>query len=112
MFTLKVGRSAQYQDIAENETRLRVPFEIVRPVLDEDGNPTADDDGSPIMEVVAERNESFPISVKLEEVQTVLRRHLEVFTEDWNRFEANKERQAQLDSSQEVANSISGITIE
>ena len=75
LFTLKVGKAEQYQDIDANETRLRVPFEIV------------DAEGV----VVNALNESFPITATLPEVEDALKRHLEVFTQDSERFEANKE---------------------
>jgi hypothetical protein len=92
---LKVGQAEQYQDIDQNETRLRVPFTV----LNEAG------------ELVEERNESFPISATVTEVRETLQRHLTVIEEDLTRHEANKERDAQLAQSQEVAAAISGITL-
>jgi hypothetical protein len=111
MFTLKVGKAEQYQDIEQNETRLRVPFMILRPVIDEDSQPVLDDSGEAAFEVMTERVESFPITAKLPEVEELLQRHLDVFTEDWQRFEDNKERQAALAQSQEVADKISNLTL-
>ena len=95
MWTLKVGTAEQYQDIEQNETRLRVPFKVF------DENDV----------LVEERNESFPITASLAEVQEVLARQLTVIEEDHKRFEANKEREAALAQSQEVAASISGVTL-
>ena len=95
MFMLKVGKPEQYQDIEQNETRLRVPFQV----LDEDG------------EVLTERIESFPISVKVSEVKETLKRHLDVYTDDHQRYEAGKEHQANLDQSQQVIDEISGLTL-
>jgi hypothetical protein len=96
MFSLKVGQAEQYHDIAQDETRLRVPFQI----LDAEGG------------VATERVESFPITVTLKEVEETLQRHLTVFAEDTERFEANAQRQADLDHAAEVASQISNITIE
>jgi hypothetical protein len=95
MFTLKVGTAEQYQDIEQGETRLRVPFQI----LDADG------------QVATERIESFPLTVKVLEVKETLKRHLDVYTEDHQRYEAGKEHQAHLDQSQDVADKISGLTL-
>ena len=110
MWTLKVGTAEQYQDIEQNETRLRVPFGVYRPVLDENEQPVVEG-GEAVLELVEERNESFPITASLAEVQEVLARQLAVIEEDHKRFEANKEREAALAQSQEVAASISGITL-
>lgn len=109
-FTLKVGKAETYQDIEQNETRLRVPFGIYRPALDEEQQPVIED-GEPVLELVEERNESFPIATKLAEVEETLQRHLTVYTEDHERYESGKAHQADLDQSQEVADSISNITI-
>jgi hypothetical protein len=95
MFTLKVGKAETYQDIEQSETRLRVPFKVF------DENDV----------LVEERNESFPITATLAEVQEVLKRQLEVIEEDHKRFAANKDREAALAQSQEVADSISGIIL-
>ena len=95
MFTLKVGKAETYQDIEQNETRLRVPFEI----LNEAG------------EVVEVRNESFALGTPIEEVQETLQRHLTVYTEDHIRYEAGKEQQANLDAAGALAEEISNITI-
>jgi hypothetical protein len=94
-FTLKVGTAEHYQDIEQNETRLRVPFEIL----------TAEG------EVATERIESFPLTATEDEIREVLQRHLTVYTEDFNRYEANKEHQESLNTSQEVAENISGLTL-
>jgi DNA-binding FadR family transcriptional regulator len=111
MYTLKVAQAEQYQDIEQNETRLRVPFMVYRAIVDAEGNPVLDGQGQPTQELVEERNESFPISSTVEEVRETLQRHLTVIEEDWTRHEANKERDAQLTQSQEVAAAISGITL-
>ncbi len=95
MFTLKVGKPEQYQDIEQSETRLRVPFQI----LDANG------------EVATERIESFPITAIVPEVEATLQRHLDVYTEDHQRYEAGREHQAHLDQSQEVIEEISGLTL-
>lgn len=95
MFTLKVGTAETYQDIEQNETRLRIPFEIV--------NETG--------EVVEVRNESFALGTSADEVKETLQRHLTVYTEDHVRYEAGKARQASLDKSQVLAEEISNITI-
>lgn len=110
MFKLKVGTAEQYQDIEQDETRLRVPFGVYRPVLDENEQPVVEE-GEAVLELVEERIDSFPITATKEEVQETLQRHLTVIEEDWKRFEANKEREAALAQSQEVAASISGITL-
>jgi uncharacterized membrane protein len=95
MWTLKVGNAEQYQDIDQNETRLRVPFKVF--------------DENDVM--VEERIDSFSITATKDEVQETLERHLAVIEEDHKRYEANKEREAALAQSQEVADTISGITI-
>jgi hypothetical protein len=96
MFTLKVGQAENYQDIEQNETRLRVPFSIV----DEAGT------------VVTERIDSFPITTSKVEVEATLKRHLDVYTEDHERFEAGKAHQEALDQSQSLAEEISNKTIQ
>lgn len=96
MFTLKVGKAETYQDIEQGETRLRVPFEI----LNEGG------------EVVEVRNESFPLGAEADAIKEVLQRHLTVYTEDHNRYEAGKETQAALEQAGALAEEISNITIE
>lgn len=95
MWTLKVGTAEQYQDIEQDETRLRVPFKVF--------------DENDVM--VEERIDSFPITASKEEVQETLARHLAVIEEDHKRYAANKDREAALAQSQEVAASISGITL-
>lgn len=95
MWTLKVGTAEQYQDIEQDETRLRVPFKVF--------------DENDVM--VEERVDSFPITASKDEVKETLARHLAVIEEDHKRFAANKEREAALAQSQEVAASISGITL-
>lgn len=94
-FTLKVGTAERYDDLDAGETRLHVPFQIVS--------------GE---EVVLERNESFPLGTSQDEVLATLKRHLEVFTAERAREAESKERQAQLDASDQVAGEISNITIE
>ena len=94
-FTLKVGKAEHYQDIDQNETRLRVPFKVF------DENDV----------LVEERVDSFPIAASKEEVQETLGRHLKVIEEDHKCYEANKDREAALAQSQEVADTISGITL-
>jgi hypothetical protein len=96
MFTLKVGIAETYQDIEQRETRLRVPFSIV------------DEAGA----VVTERNESFPITATLTEVEETLKRHLDVYAADHERFEAGKAHQEALDQSQSLAGEISNKTIQ
>lgn len=94
-FSLKVGRAETYQDIEQNETRLRVPFKVF--------------DENDVM--VEERNESFPITATADEIRETLQRALTVIEEDHRRYEANKDREAALAQSQEVAASISGIIL-
>lgn len=96
MFTLTVGTAATYQDIDANETRIVVPFQIV------------DETGA----VVNEQKQSFPLGTTEDEIRAALQQALAVYTEDSQRFEANKDRQANLDASQEVISSISNITIQ
>jgi hypothetical protein len=96
MFTLKVGTAEAYEDIEQKETRLRVSFAIV------------DQTGA----VATERIDSFPITATKEEVQETLKRHLDVYTEDHERFEAGKVRQAGLDSAQQLAAEISSTIIQ
>ena len=95
MFTLKVGQAAHYDDIEQKETRIVVPFEIV----DETGT------------VINEQKQSFPISTTEAEIRETLQRALAVYTEDHERYEANKERQGQLDASHEIITNISNITL-
>ena len=111
MFSLKVGTASQYDDTDANETRLVVPFEILRPVLAEDGTPVFNDDQTPKMEVLSEQKESFALGTTVDEVRANLQNHLTVFEDDFNRFEATRERQTQLDAAQIVADSISNITL-
>lgn len=96
MFTLKVGQASNYDDLDQKETRIVVPFEIV------------DETGA----VVNEQKQSFPLGTTEDEIRDALQRALAVYTEDHQRFEANKERQSQLDASQEVIANISNITIQ
>jgi hypothetical protein len=96
MFTLKVGQAETYQDIEQRETRLRVPFSIV----DEAGT------------VATERIESFPITATRAEVDETLKRHLEVYTADHERYEAGKAHQEALDQSQALAGEISNTIIQ
>ncbi len=96
MFTLKVGQVETYDDIEQKETRLRVPFSIV------------DETGA----VIAERIESFSVGVTQAHVEAVLKRHLDVYTEDHERFEAGKARQEDLDTAQQLAGEISGKIIQ
>jgi hypothetical protein len=95
MFTLKVGTVETYQDIEQNETRLRVPFQIL--------------DGEGALQT--ELAESFSLGTGEEEIKETLARHLAVFSEDFDRHEAGKAHQEALDQSQEVAGSISGLTL-
>lgn len=95
MYTLKVGNAEQYLDIEQNETRLRVPFQIL--------------DGET---VVLERNESFPLTTSQEEITATLKRHLTVVTDEKAREEESKERQAAHDNAEAVAGSISNLVIE
>ena len=104
MFTLKVGKAETYQDIEQNETRLRVPFGIYRPADKET-------DGHDGFELVEERHESFPLGTPIEEVQETLQRHLTVYTEDHIRYEGLKEQQERLNDAGALAEEISGITI-
>jgi hypothetical protein len=96
MFSLKVGQAEQYLDIAENETRIRVPFQI----NDDEGN------------TVAQRIESFPLLATEEEIRDTLQRHLALFIAEESQAEASKARQEAHDEAQAVADSISSITIE
>ena len=111
MFTLKAGKAEQYQDIEQDETRLRVPFQILAPELDAEGEPVLDENGDPSTIVMTERIESFPLTATVAQVKETLQRHLDVYTEDYERHEATKERQAALDQSQEVAEEITGLTL-
>lgn len=112
MFTLKVGKAEQYQDIEQDETRLRVPFAILRPVTDDKTGEPVLEEGEPTFEVMVERNESFALETSQEEILATLKRHLTVFTEEKEREEASIERQAKLDKANEVAGEISNIVIE
>jgi hypothetical protein len=112
MFSLKVGQAEQYLDIAQNETRIRVPFSIVEPSLDYDEKPILDEDGNPTFDVVEQRIESFPLLTTEEEVRETLQRHLAVFISEAEQAEANIARQAEHDHGQEVADSISNIEIQ
>jgi hypothetical protein len=96
MFTLKVGQAENYQDIEANETRLRVPFTIV------------DETGA----MVTERIDSFPITATQAEVEETLKRHLDVYTADHERYEASKAHQEALDQSQTLAEKISNKVIQ
>lgn len=91
MFTLKTGDATQY--LEGNETLLSVPFDIIN----EDG------------EVVHSMAQSFPLTATADEIKEALAKHLEVYTEDHIRFEANKEQQAKLDASAAVAKEISNL---
>jgi hypothetical protein len=110
MFILKVGTAEHYQDIEQNETRLRVPFGIYAPVLDEEQKPVVEDN-KPVLEMVDERNESFNLTDTKDFIQETLERHLAVYTEDHIRYEEGKARQAALDQSAQTAQEISNITI-
>lgn len=94
-FTLKVSKAEQYLDIAENETRLKVPFQI----LDSVG------------EVAADRIESFPLLATEDEIRTTLERHLAVFIDEAERAVESMARQEAHDRAQEVVDSISNIEI-
>jgi hypothetical protein len=96
MFTLKTGKAENYLDTGSSETRLRVPFSI----LDQEGG------------VATERIESFPITATPSEVEETLKRHLDVFTQDWQRYEAGKARQEALNQSQQLADEISNKEIQ
>lgn len=110
-YTLKVGTAERYDDLDAGETRLRVPFMILEPVVDEVGEPVLEE-GKPTFNVVLERNESFALGTPQENIVDTLKRHLEVFTAERAREAESKERQAQLDQADEVAGEISNITIE
>jgi hypothetical protein len=95
MFSLKVGQAEQYLDIAENETRIRVPFQS----LDLVG------------EVAADRIESFPLLTSENEVRETLQRHLTVFIDEAEKAVESMARQEAHDHAQEVVDSISNINI-
>lgn len=111
MYKLNVGTVERYEDLDAGETRLRVPFQIVEPIVDEVGEPVLED-GEPTFNVLLERNESFPLGTSQDDIMATLKRHLEVFTAERAREEESKARQAQLDAADEVAGEISNITIE
>jgi hypothetical protein len=111
MFSLKVGQAEQYLDIAENETRIRVPFQILTPALDEYGEAILDDKDEPTFTVVAERIDSFPLLTSEDEVRETLQRHLTVFIQEAEQAEDNIARQQAHDHGQAVADSISNIEI-
>ena len=94
-YTLKVGKAERYDDLDSGETRLRVPFQIL----------SGED-------VMLERNESFALGTPQEDIVETLKRHLEVFTAEQARAAELRERQAQLDASDAVAEDISNIIIE
>ena len=96
MFKLKVGQARHYDDIEQKETRIVVPFEIV------------DESGA----VVYEQKQSFPLTATEAQIREALQLALATYTEDHQRHEANKERQASLDAAQEVITSVSNITIQ
>lgn len=95
MFTLKVGTAEQYRDRAEGENRIRVPFEIL--------------DGK---DVVSEQVHSFPLGTPADDIKAAMQQALATYTEDHERYEANKERIAQEAEADETASAISNITIE
>lgn len=95
MFTLKVGQVEKYRDHASDEMRLRVPFEIM------DGD-TA----------VYEQHQAFPLDTSADAIKEAMQRALATYTEDHERYEANKERLAQEAAAQETVDSISNLVIE
>lgn len=112
MYTLKVGNAEQYQDIDQDETRLRVPFQILRSITDEETGKPILKEGEPTFEVMLERIESFPLETSQDDILATLKRHLTVFTDEKVREEESKERQAALDAAQKTAGEISNIVIE
>jgi hypothetical protein len=98
-FSLKVGIAERYEDMDARETRLRVPFQII--------------DGSTKKGVVAvERIESFPLATTAKDIRQTLKRHLDVFTAEYARHEANKEQEAAVQHLQAVVEDISNLVIE
>lgn len=93
MYTLTTGQAAQYLD--NGVTLLAVPFDI----KNEAG------------ETVYSLSQSFPLNTSADDIKAALATHLAVYTDDSNRYEANKEQQAALDASQAVVEEISNVTL-
>lgn len=95
MFTLKVGTAETYLDHDSGNTMLRVPFEIL--------------DGET---VVSEQVHGFALGTSADDIKAAMQKALATYTEDHERYEANKERLAQEAAAQETVESISNLTIE
>jgi hypothetical protein len=93
MFTLKTGQATNYID--SDVTLLAVPFEIIN------------DEGR----TVHAMSQSFPLNSSADEIREVLERHLSVYTDDSNRYEAGKAQQEVLDASAAVVEEISNLTL-
>jgi hypothetical protein len=109
---LKVGTVEQYLDIANNETRQRVPYQIVEPIVDEGGVAVLDEQQQPTFTVLSESNQSFPLTATQEEILEVLTRALEVYKTEQAGAAASVAAQAELDTASQVGEAISGLTIE
>ncbi len=101
--SLKVGKIEQYPDFDSGQTLQRVPYEIIE---------TSIVDGEPEEKVLMERHQSFPLTATKDDIIEVLTRSLTVYKENVARYEASKERQANLDHAAQIGEELTGLEIQ